>query len=440
MELKLKRPTGLMALESITGQDDGFGERLESLMRLLCEDILHNVITHPSDTVDHPVVKKLESEIFSRLGIKTKIITTSHAAAIIPFYANKNHVFLNDYIRGDFNIHEQQKLLKNMEGKRGTVNLEKAKVTGIFSEYAHPLYVNFFFLVKTMGMNASEIAAVTLHELGHAFYACYYANRTDETNQVLASIAKNIMGSEHGEIEYIYRELEKVNPNVTKGEVDKLLNGPRVVAGATWFKIVVGIVRSQFVDDTYNQTAFEQRADNFAARFGYGKELVLALDKLYQFSPEKSASLRLFVQMMSATTFVIGCLLIFSLIATASVGLALFFAVIKFIMLQAHREDMKDHTYDSLKVRYLRIRQDVVDQLKDKELDKALVKEMLDALTDMDYAIKSTSTIKVLPEYIANFLFSGARQAEKSITDQQLMEELASNDLFVQAAQFRVEH
>jgi len=440
MELTLKRPTRLMALETITVQDDGFGERLESLMRLLCEDINHNVITRPSDTIDHPVLKKLESEIFSRLGIKAKIITTSHAAAVIPFYANKNHVFLNEYIRGDFNIREQQKLLKNMQGKRGTVDLDKAKVTGIFSEYVHPVYLNFFFLVKTMGMSAAQIAAVTLHELGHAFYACYYANRTDETNQVLASIAKNIMGTETGEVEYIYRELEKINPSVTKGEIDKMLNGPRVVAGATWFKIVVGIVRSQFVDDTYNQTAFEQRADNFAARFGYGKEIVLALDKLYQFAPEKNSSMRLFVQMVSATTFIVGCLLIFSLIATASVGVALFFAVMKFIMLQTHREDMKDHTYDNLKMRYLRIRQDVIDQLKDKELDKTQVKEMIDVITELDYSIKTTSTVKVLPEYVANFLFSGARQAEKSITDQQLMEELASNELFVQAAQFRVEH
>lgn len=437
MELMLKRPVGLMAVESIVGQYDGFGERLESLLKLVCDDIENNVITRPVDTADHPALKKLEEIIYSRLGLKVKIITTSHAAAVVPFYANKNHIFLSDFIRGDFNIRDQQKLLKAMDGKRGTVDLDKAKVTGIFSEYVHPLYLNFFFLVKTMGMNVSEIAAVTLHELGHAFYACYYANRTDETNQVLASIAKNVMGKEGGESEYIYRELEKVSPNITKGEVDKLLNGPRVVAGATWFKIIIGIVKNQMLNDTYNQTAFEQRADNFASRFGYGKEIVLALDKLYQFSPDKSKSMRVIVQLSEGLVFIAVCFLTFFAFGFVGFWMGALYSLITLLILSANREDLKDYTYDSVKMRYMRIRQDAIDQLKDTDLDKAFVKDLLSAIGEIDMAIKTTAEVKVLPQYIANFIFTGARQAEKSITDQQLMEALASNELFVQAAQFR---
>lgn len=437
MNMSLKRPTRLMAQESIVSQYDGFGERLESLAQLLVEDVLKDIATQPADLDGHSAVKKIEEEIFNRLGLRVKIIATSHPAAIMAFYSNKNHIFLSEYIRGDLNIAEQNKLLKTMDNRKGSVDIKKAKVTGIFSEYVHPLYLNYYYLVKTSGLTASEIAAVTLHELGHAFYACYYSDRVDETNQVLASVARNIMGSGHGDLEYIYRELEKVSPDVTKAEVDKMLNGPRVVAGAAWFKIVIGMVKSQFTDTTYNQTGFEERADNFASRFGYGKEIIVALDKLYQGSPEKSESMRIFVQLVSASVFTVGALLIFSLIATGSIVTAFVFAILKLVMLQFHREDLKDHTYDNLKSRYMRIRQDIVDQLKDRSIPRDVATEMISSIASIDSVIKSTSEVKVLPEVIANFVFSSARNAERSINDQKLMEALASNDLFVTAAKFK---
>ena len=437
MTIEHRLPSRIMATESISTQNDGFGEQLERLMAMLVEEIKAKDTKDVKIDEDHPVVVQIEKAIFERFKIKVDIITNEHLAAILPFYSNRNHIFIPEFFRGNLNIREQTKLLKAFDERKGTVNVEKATVGGIFSEYEHPLYLNFTKLVREYGFNASDIAACTLHEIGHGYYACYYADRTDRTNQVMASIARHLMTKETGDIEYIYKELSKVTPSVTKESVDKMLNGPRVVAGATWFKTVVGMVKSQMMDDTYNTTAFEQRADNFAARFGYGKQLVLALDKLSKGSPEKSYSLRVVVQLLTASTTIMLAALIFGLLATGGVAAAMIFVMYKFIFLTVFREDMADYTYDKLKMRYLRVRADAIDQLKLSTLKKEKIRELLDAIYALDSVIKETAVVKTLPAMIANFIFSGARQADKSITDQQLMESLASNDLFIHAAELR---
>lgn len=437
MTINLCNPSRIFSSESIMTQTDNFGERLEAQMKFIVEEVMGANTAKVDFGGKHPVIQRIEAMIWERFKIKVEIITTEHAAAILPFYSNRNHIFIPEFFRGDLNIREQTKLLKNFDDRRGEVNLEKATVSGIFSEYEHPLYLNFFELIKNQEFTASDLAAVTLHELGHAFYACYYSDRTDRTNQVMASIARNLLGKETGDVDYIYKELVKISPSATKASVDKMVNGPRIVAGATWFKEVVTVVKSQTLDDTYNATSFEQRADNFATRFGYGKQLVLALDKLSTFSPEKNKGVRVVLQMVALSTTVILASLIFGLLATGSVGTALLFVLYKLVFISAFREDAADYTYDKLKLRYLRIRADAIDQLKNTQLKKDKVRDILDAVYAMDLSIKETAVMKTLPSYIANFVFSGARQADSSITDQQLMESLASNDLFIQAAELR---
>lgn len=441
MSLTLYAPREIFAEETIATQTDQFGPRLESLITLITESIETRAIQKPNDLVDDPRIKAIEKAVFDRLKLKIKLIPNELVAATLPFYSNKNHIFLPDMLRGSLNIREQDKLLRTFDSKKGTVNLEKATVGGIFSEYVHPVYINFALLVNHFKMTAPEITAILLHELGHDFYGCYYADRTDTTNQVLASIARRLMGDhESGDIDYIYSELNKITDDVTKEQVDKMLNGPRVVAGATWFKIILGVVRSQMLDDTYNQTAYEQRADNFASRFGYGKSLILGLDKLSDLDPGKSKSIRVLTNMVYVASVVALGAVIFGLLATGSVFLGLIFIAYKFLYLSLFREDVQDHTYDSLKQRYLRVRQDVIDQLKQTTLNKDKVQDLLNAVYVMDDAIKNTVSFRSLGTTVANFLFSGSRKASQSIDDQQLLEAMASNDLFIQSAELRLRH
>lgn len=436
MTLKLHKPSRIFAEESIQTQTDGFGERLERLVVMLVKEI-NDTTAKVEFSKTHPVIKEIEKVIFGRFGLKVDMITDEHLAAILPFYSNLNHIFIPDFFRGYLNIRDQTKMLKNFDKRKGTVNAAKATVSGIFSEYEHPLYINFFELVRGHKFTATDITACMLHELGHAFEACAYADRSDRTNQVLATIARHLIDKETGDVEFVYRELATVTNTVTKEAVDKMLNGPKVVAGATWFKTIVGIVRSQTLNDTYNATSFEQLADGFASRFGYGKAIVLALDKLHRFGAEKNKSIQVLGQLLSATLTVMLAAMIFGLLGTGSIGLAMILVFYKFVFLCSYREDMVDYTYDKLKIRYMRIRQDAIDQLKNTKLKKEKIQDLLDNIYTLDTIIRETAVVTTLPGMISNFIFSGARHAEKSITDQQLMEALASNDLFLQSAEFR---
>ncbi len=437
-QIRLKRPEGLLAVESIATQNDRFGESIESLVTMIVQDIDEGLVKSSKDVAGSPILHQLESRIFDRLKIKVSFTTDEYLAAVLPFYSNKNHVFIHEYFRGNFDLRDQNKLLKKMEGKKGTVNLEKAVLSGIYSEYEHPFYADFYSMRKIYGLTVPEIVGVMLHELGHAFYACYYADRTDRTNQVLASISRHILNKEDGDIEYVYRELEKITPSGAREAADKLVNGSRVVAGMTFFKVTIGAVRSQLDDDHYSNTSFEQRADNFSARFGYGKPLVLALDKLSKGSAEKSPVTRTFVHLATTLTTVI---LIAALMTTLMGPSLLAFVLCSFynlIFFSVFREDMEDYTYDKLKFRYLRIRQDMVDQLKNTKLSKAKTAELIEMVYAVDLSLKETADVKTLPKYISNFVFSGARKTAGSIDEQQVLEALASNDLFLKSAELRV--
>lgn len=440
MEFQLSHRSTLpiFSTESIRTQFDDIGPRIEKVVSQIIEKINNKEIKTAKGFNKHELIQSLEKMIFDRFKLKVHVITHLAPAAIMPFYSNKNHIFLHEMFRGNLNIKDQNKLLKEFDQKKGSVNLEKATVDGIFSQYDHPLYLNFHTLIELYKMSSAEITAIILHELGHAFYACYYSDRTDRTNQILASMIRHLNNTETGDIEYIYREASKISSNIKKEEIDKMINGPRTVASASFFKVVSEIVRSQTVNDTYNETAFEQRADNFASRFGYGKSLVLSLEKISTGSGEKSLIVRTFVHLISSASTLILCFLLgVSILAANFLGIIIF-GFYTTILFTLSREDTRDYTYDDLKIRYLRVRQDIIDQLKEIKDDKEVVKQMLDNIYTIDEAVKSTSVVRTVPAIISNFIFSGARQAVSSIKEQQLLEALASNDLFVKSAELRL--
>jgi len=428
----------IAAMEHIDRQTDDFAQRLESLVGLLMEEIESKNL-HDKNLDGHPFVKKIEKAVFNRLGLKITIRTNGHLACILPYYSNRNHIFLSEFFRGNVNIHDQSKLLRSQNGQVGTVNLHKAVVSGIFSEYDHPVYINFSALMSHHGMNTGEVTAIILHELGHGFNACYYSDRTDRTNQVLASIQQRVMNRKGTEdLEYIYKELSKVTSSVKKEEVDSLLNGNRVVAGLVWFKVIVGMVRSQMQNDRYNDTAYEELSDSFSGRFGYGRHLAIALDKLHTEGIEKNPSMMKLAYLMEFLVVIsMASLTVAVLINPVTFVSGACLAIMSMFWTYISGEDFQDYTYDKLRDRYIRIRQDVVEQLKDRTLPTSLVKNMLETIYDLDSIIKETAVHRGLMNRFSNLIFSSNREALNSIEAQKLLESLASNDLFTASAELR---
>ena len=242
------------------------------------------------------------------------------------------------------------------------------------------------------------------------------------------------------DLKFVYRELKSVNDKVTEQDVEELFSDNRVIAGTKWFSVIVGTVRSNLGNDAYDRTGFEYLADSFVTRFGYGKQAVIALDKLHTFmgDPAKSKLGNQVLQIMSLLSFIanIAVTLFLLTMGAAMLPLALYMSVFIGLILFASGDANRDMTYDDLKQRYVRVRNNLVERLKDREIEGDEAKVLLDDIEMIDAVIKETYNSSTVWNKLSNFIFKSNREAKNSIQEQQLLEELASNSLFIQAAKF----
>ena len=426
------------SLETIDFQKDNFGGDIEAIVTKLIDEIKTG--TSDAQLMKDASLKALEALIKKRLGLTVSIITNRDLASVMPFYSNKNHIFIHKYWRGNFDIPDQTKLLKESVGRQGTVDLAKAKVGGIFSEYKVTVNLNFHLMVEPLNLTPAEITGVILHELGHAFGVCEYSDRLESINIALSNIATSVIDKKEKDLKFVYRELKSVNDKVTEQDVEELFSENRVIAGTKWFSVIVGTVRSNLGNDAYDRTGFEYLADSFVTRFGYGKQAVIALDKLHTFmgDPAKSKLGDQIFQIISLLAFIYYLAMI-TLMMTLGLGfitLGLIFSFFFGLILFASGDNVRDMTYDDLKQRYIRVRNNLVERLKDREIEGDEAKVLLDDIEMIDAVIKETYNSSTVWNKLSNFIFKSNREAKNSIQEQQLLEELASNSLFIQAAKF----
>ena len=324
---------------------------------------------------------------------------------------------------------------------KGYVDVKKAKVAGIFSQYEHDLYMNPLMLFRDWGLLPPETTAVHLHETGHIFTTIEYSDRLESCNLILSNIASSLMG-DRGKMktEYVYRELSKVNDKVTEEEADKLVNGSAVIAGLTYFKVVIGSIQTQMAECTYDKTSSEALADNFASRFKYGRPLISGLEKItkyHGFSAEKSKAWYTFRFVFSVCSMFVLPMAAVALLTAGMIGPGFWFFYIWVMTFYLAREDVRDYTYDELKNRYKRIRSDMVELLKDPKLEKEALVALVTDIEYMDKVIDDTMIFKGPFRLVSNFLFSGASAARASVLEQQILEELASNDMFLLSAKIK---
>jgi len=446
MRNAFNQPRNIISLEMIDYQDDKFGIKLEAILTDLQKKIIDRVYKANRDVRDSVEVKLLKEAIFDRLGIKVKVVINSALAAVMPFYPTANHIFLHSFWRGHAHLHlpDQYKLLKESNNKVGLVDLKKAKIGGIFSDYENTLYMNFVELFKTYNLSVQEVTAVMLHELGHVFVSCEYSDRLNSTNQILAQIAKELSSDKKQKnFTYLFKELKNYNSQITEADIEKVVNGTKIVAGLTWFQAVIGTVGQQLKNTKYDETSFEQLADNFAARFQYGRPLISALDKLSiaHLNPAKVRGARTFSMLLNGFSFIY---LTAAIIGTFTAGLfpiTIIVAFLLYICMKWSGEQYQDYTYDELRLRYSRVRNEYISMIKQLDLAdseiKDQIKDILDNVQIIDSIIEDTEQYKSIFNILGNLFFKSNRDALSSIKEQQLLESLAFNDLFVKSAQLQ---
>lgn len=414
---------------------DRFGNKLEAIIGGIAEAVKKGVSQDSIQKLEE--IKILQDLIDKRLKMKVTLhANTANLAAIIPFYSNQNHIFLHEVYRGDTGLKDQLKFLAQNNNGKGAVNNQTAELGGIFSKFDHQVYLNFNELIKTFKMMPGECTGVLLHELGHGFYACEYSDRISSNNQILSNVAKE-MSKEPTKrnVEYVYKELLRINPDTKKQFVEDVIKGDRSVLGVTAFKFTVDTVTKQLENNKYDETSFESMADNFATRFGYGTMLLTGLQKINDVYPENA--MRMFAHWQMLIISVVAIVTGLMSLTAGAILVGLYTGIIGFflgyIMFATAGEQGRNYTYDDIKLRYKRIRDQLVQQIKNRAYDVKDAVKLAKDIEFMDDLVKTTGQYRSSVDFMMNYIRPANYRAKTSIERQQLLEDLVSNDLFVQS-------
>lgn len=441
-----------LSLEVIDYQvQDKFPGQLRSVVESIYEGLDKGTFKNNSDVIKSKHSKQIETLVMERLGLNIVMDPKLHMyfpAAIIPFSSDymlkassPNGVsdasgpggFLSSIFGSNKGIvnhirkieTERSKGLNKLNNKRGFVDTKRARVGGYLSEVKHYLIVNFVTL-KNLGLNPAETVAVIVHELGHAFSGLETHYRFTTTNSAISSIMEDLNGNKPDKAYYKYKryfgaeDLQKAAINENSEITD--FYGPLASR-------YINCLDSNVLNNKYDETNFEYLADNFGSRFGLGQDLVTGLHHIHKRYDYSITSSRAFFFSMHLIDIAgIAILLSMSLpIGAIIIGLLFLF----------NGSGSADMTYDLAKDRYGRIRNSIVDNLKDPYLPKEYSENLISQFEHIDAIMEDSITIKLVMDIVADFVKPGSRDASYYIGIQQQAENALNNTLFVKSAKLR---
>ena len=379
------------------------------------------------------LVTFMEKETGLKIDLK---FNTPYPPCMMPIHVNPSSI-LGDSDFKDYYTKDANKVIKKLEDNEKTfVDLKNGKVGGAFSVVPSQIYMGFRQL-KDMKLTAREVAAVFMHEVGHAFVAYELAFNTIQTNQILLALHKSLVANDQKLFEYSLKLTEKkLGPNSGVYNELKEETDTAVVTTVVMAKIQEKRV-SELGTAAYDKTTYEALADNFATRMGLGRELVTSLEKIHRLygSPEYSGETRFIYNMIQITVATYSMLLgaVLGSVLLMIAGAPLFFLITWAVSDGAEYQNV----YDKLKIRYKRVREQLISRLKVKSLAPELVKNILEDLKVLDKIIEQTGEFSSILNVVGNIIYPSNWVLSSRKNAQRLLEELASNDLFIKAAQLR---
>lgn len=430
-----------IAAEAIDFQKDSFGKKLENYFDKLINEINADSTLTKQKLQNSDYPKILHKMIFDRFGIKLNIVFNTEEECCVFFtMTNYNNVLRDKEIRifvtGQYDYQKQL-------NEKGTVDLKNARLGGIFSKNEHDLHLNIFLQINKYLYTVKELAAVVLHEIGHIFTTSEFEDRMESSNQVLSNLSENIKnnGDPKKRI-YLLKELSKTLGN-TDFYFDELHNAnERVILGLGFFKKYIKLVESQLSLDNYDRTSGEQLADNFASRFGYGRNLVTGLDKLYRLDkhPDTSSEWHFYIAFREfRKTALYLVQIIFNGVIATIVPLAALASIVLSLLLIAYinskGEFRNRDPYDTLIQRYNRIKAQSTQRIKNGSLNANELKYELESIKQIDGFMADIKPYQSPLTKFSNYIFSQNKRATDNILVQQLLEELSHNSLFIKSAE-----
>lgn len=342
---------------------------------------------------------------------------------------DRNHPFVQDWFRDSaFQDDLGAQLIRALGGKAvGGIDPVTGRVSGLYTKIRGDVYMGMG-LLKDKSFTDGELAAIIGHECGHLWTYFKYLGTLVYSAHVMGAVAKSMMGLDtHKARVDTLIEAEKVL-GVDLNDKEKIAAMPNAKVRSLYAQSVMVSTyaiksRSETGANVYEMRSCEQLADQFVVRFNGGKDLAIALDKMYRKYWSKST-------MNTATYTFLECLkLILFLAAT------FMFPVSMAIYLMCSNPTRK--IYDDPEARVKFIKQQMIDELKNKDLDSKRREQVLENIQAVETVEAGLDDKRSLLELFWTVIMPSGRSALTQEQSAKEIEALLSNDLYLNAAKFK---
>ena len=447
-----------VAEESIKFQDGKAFEALTNAYADVRQKYKKQIVARQQKTILHQEYyfndnHKDNDEVFIQIvnvikhyfGITIDILQPGAFATYLPLL-NNNNILMSDRIKEHLEMFgvdragDIKKVMSTLDSKviDGTVNLATSKVAGAFSKIKVHMYINLYDMcinpeigVLTELPNAltdAELAAVTLHEIGHIFTGMEYIDRTMTNNQVLATTSV-LLNNNHitpDEKKIVFSKSIKLIGATEKYVEDLEKAKTNVEIAVIYLDATIEQSKSQLGASIYDNIACEQLADDFAVRHGAGKELVTALTKYI------GTGLTIESKVLQSLPLVI--MAIYGSLG----GIAGAIIVPLIFLITYSLVNSKDtNEYDNYYSRFNRIKNTLVAQLKELNIDNEEMKFILEKIENIEHSMSHYKDQLGIYDGLSYYLKPSFRRAHNYEQLQKKLENLAANDLFIAAAKLK---
>jgi hypothetical protein len=361
----------------------------------------------------------------------TKIAVTVHAqdwdgydVAVYFYPIDVNHVLRDRCFEKEGDVYQLNPLSALLKSGKGSVNA-KGGVDGVFTLFPAQIWVSKGMVDGTF--TAEELAAMTLHEVGHIYSYFDTLGRTTVTSLAIAETQKALSATVDLE-----QRTHVVENTVKFLQLDGVDAGALAAPGEerAFEYIVIRNTVAKLSADQGQPKLFggeiEFLADSYAVRMGAAKPLTSAHFKM--------AHLNRNIQARDRSNYVIveGVKVACLLVAALSPQTLLIGALIASLCIACGRNDLINR--DTPLERLAAVHGDLVALLKDRSLPRERVNELL---LDAQFVSSLRETLtehSTLVTYLWLTLSPSRRKLYKQIALQRQIGDLVNNDIFVHAA------
>ena len=341
--------------------------------------VINKLRSEKSITAEKLKKSGIDKVIFTRTGItifpvlKTGSKQTDYEAYVKPPQIDANNPVVNYYRKNWLSQNlDGMAAIRSAKGMvTGSLNRATGKVSGVFSEIGCELTLSKAFF-ETDHFTDEEVAAVILHEIGHIWSYFEMLGEMLSTNYVIQTVSQEFLKTGDNEKRVaILSEAEIVLGIKIENKQDLA----RVSADDTLQAVIISNIvrenRSEFNSYVYDLTGWEQLSDQFAARHGCGVHLATALDKLYRLYGSNS-------YMTGFGFYFWEAIKVMMVIGAMWSGFGIAFVLLSLMYCPLERE------YDEPADRMQRIRKQLVEQTKMRDMSPELRADLLNDIAAVD--------------------------------------------------------